>query len=107
MTKKPMYTNNAIFVCLPIFDFSPAIFKEHSCQRHKMSRRLGEKARQNMNNESSLETNDSPNQLYLTKMTLKRWRDIETFSWNFKLEQILDQRKRWVIFQLIFLNDER
>ena len=96
MTKKPMCTNDAIFVCLPIFDFSPAIFKEHSCQRHKMSRRLGEKARQNIRN-----------QLYLTKMTLKRWRDIETFSWNFKLEQILDQRKRWVIFQLIFLNDER
>ena len=55
-----MCTNDAIFVCLPIFYFSPAIFKEHSCQRHKMSRRLGEKARQNMTNESSLETNDSP-----------------------------------------------
>ena len=52
-----MCTNDAIFVCLPIFDFSPEIFKEHSCQRHKMSRK---KARQNDNNESSLETNDSP-----------------------------------------------
>ena len=60
MTKKPMFTIDAIFVCLPIFVFSPAIFKEHSCQRHKMSRRLGEKARQNMNNEPNLETNDSP-----------------------------------------------
>ena len=104
MTKKPMCTNDAIFVCLPIFDFSPAIFKEHSCQRHKMSRKKPDKM-------TTTNPASKPmivrNQLYLTKMTLKRWRDIETFSWNFKLEQILDQRKRWVIFQLIFLNDER
>ena len=38
------------------------------------------------------------NQLYLTKMTPRRC-IIETFSWNFKVEPILDQRKRWVLFQ--------
>ena len=79
MTKKPMCTNDAIFVCLPIFDFSPAIFKEYSCQRHKMSRRLGEKARQNMTNESSLETNDSPKPVIFNENDtekMERHRDI-------------------------------
>ena len=78
MTKKPMCTNDAIFVCLPIFDFSPAIFKEHLCQRHKMSRRLGEKARQNPASKPMIVRN----QLYLTKMTLTRF-IMKTFSWYF------------------------
>ena len=41
--------------------FAYQIFKEHNlCYCHEMSRRLGYKARQNNNNETSLETNESP-----------------------------------------------
>ena len=79
----------------------PAQFsKSHDlCYCHAMSRRLGYKARQNNNNETSLE---SPNQLYLTKMTLTRF-IIKTFSWYFREEKIPDWRisidllKRWEV----------
>ena len=79
--KNPIFTYDAIFVWLPIFDFSRAIFKEHSCQCYKMSRRLGYKARQNENNESSLETNDSPKPVIFNEYDTEKM-----YHWNIFME---------------------
>ena len=77
--KKPIFTYDAIFVWLHIFYFSRAIFKEHSYQRHKMSRRLGYKARQK--NESSLETNDSPKPVIFNENDTEKM-----YHWNILME---------------------
>ena len=55
--EKPICKNGAMFICLPIFDFSRAIFKEPWLML--LSRDVT-KPDKNNNNEASLETEESP-----------------------------------------------